>query len=251
MHAPSVHKFMSIRRSFDINYPVHIISRAVEGRSIFKNEIDCFRYIFQIYAANIGRSVRNLWRQDVIKVATAILNGEKISSKFVIKEHDPLVYFLDFSLVVNHNHFYLVSNEEKNIPIFMQKLNAGFATYVNLKYGRKGALFANRYKSVIVKNQFQSDAVSRYVSIANPLDVFQPGWREAGIKNRQEAFSFLANYQFSSFPDRLGIRNSEILASPETLERFITINSKGDYKEFVEEFLKERSNFESNQFFIE
>lgn len=232
-----------LRGIFDPNYPVHVMSRAVDGRKIFADETDCFRFIFQAYAANIGRPARNLWRQDVIKIAMAILNGEEISSNFITKEHDPLVYFLDFALVVNHNHFYLLPTSEKAIPIFIKALNIGFAMYFNLKYGRKGALFGSRYQSVVTKTQFQADAASRYISIINPLDVFQSGWREDGLKDSDEAFNFLHAYQFSSFPDKIGERKSKILAPQEILEKYLTISPKAtnDYKELVEEFLHERS----------
>ena len=86
----------------------------------------------------------------------------------------------------------------------------------------------------------------------NPLDVFQPGWREDGLKNWQKAFGFLENYQFSSFPDKIGKRKSIILASAEVLEKYLTISSKNpkDYQEFVENFLKERLGA-SNKFFLE
>lgn len=228
---------------FEKGQPVHIISRAVEGRKIFSDDADCFRFIFQIYAANFGKPVRNLWRQDIIKIAQAILHGEEFSSKFVIKEHPPLVNFLDFSLVVNHNHFYLVPNIENAIPILMRNLNSGFAQYFNLKYNRQGILFEGRYRAVVVKNQHQSDAVSRYISTINPLDVFQPGWREEGLKNKKEAFNFLENYQFSSFPDKIGKRKSKILAPPEILEKYLSLGPKETktYKEFAEDLLKQRS----------
>ncbi len=234
------------------NQLVHVISRSVEERKIFDDEVDCFRFIFQMYAANIGSPVHTLWRNDIIKIAQAILSGEEISSKFISQEHPPFVDFLDFSLVVNHVHLYLVSNIENGIPLYMQKLNTGFAKYFNLKHGRKGALFGSRYRGVAVKTQFQSDAVSRYVGVINPLDVFQPGWREDGLKNTKKAFEFLKNYQFSSFPDKIGERKSAILAPAEILEKYITISPKNVdiYKEFVENFLKERIDA-SNEFFLE
>lgn len=227
---------------FEIGKPVHVISRAVDGRVIFNNEEDCLKFIFQSYAFNIGRPARNLWRQDITKVTQAILHGEDISSKFVIKEYQPLVSFLDFALVVNHNHLYLVPNIDNGISLFLKKLNNGFAQYFNLKNNRKGALFAGRYRAVIAKTQFQSDAISRYVSVINPLDVFQPGWREDGLKNPKDAFIFLKKYQFSSFPDKIGERKSKILAPPDVLAKYLSINSEDDYRDFIGEFLKERSN---------
>ena len=209
------------------------------------------RFIFQAHAINVGRPVRNLWRQDVAKIAQAILYGEEISSKFIVKEHKPLVHFLDFSLVVNHDHLYLLPNIENGIPIFIGRLNNGFAQYYNLKYHRKGTLFDGPYRAVITKNQFQADAVSRYVSTINPLDIFQPGWREDGLKNPKEAFDFLRTYRFSSFPDKIGARSSKILAPPEILEKYLTLGTDiKNYQGFVKDFLKERSNFPS-EFYLE
>lgn len=235
---------MPRRVNFEKNQLVHVISRAVEERKIFDEEADCFRFIFQIYAANTGSPVHTLWRQDIIKIAQAILQGEKISSRFVFREHLPLVDFLDFALVKNHYHFLLVSNIDNGVPLYMKKLNGGFAKYFNLKHGRKGALFGSRYRGIFVETQFQSDAVSRYIGIINPLDVFQPGWREVGLKDPKEAFHFLRNYQFSSFLDKIGDRKSKILASPEVLEKYLTIGPRevSVYKEFAKDFLEGRSN---------
>ncbi|MDO8558787.1 MAG: hypothetical protein Q7R84_00435, partial [bacterium] len=194
---------------------------------------------------------RNLWRVDIIKAAQAILNGEDIPSKFIIKEHPPLVHFLDFSLVVNHNHLFLVPNIENAIPIFMKKINGNFALYLNLKYNNKGVVFNGPYKDVVIKTQLQADTVSRYISIINSLDVFQPGWRAEGLKNSEKAFEFLRNFQFSSFPDKIGKRKSKILAPPEILGKYLTLGSDAkNYKEFTDDFLKERSNMPSS-FFLE
>lgn len=227
---------------FEKGQPFHIVSRAVEERKIFEREEDCYRFIFQIYAANHGRPASKLWRKDVIKVAKSLLMGEEISSKFIIKEHPPLVYILDYSLVITHYHFYLIPNVENGVPIFIKKLNGGFAMYFNLKYERKGALFGSRYKSIAVENEFQANAVSRYVSIVNPLDVFQPGWREKGLKNLEEAFRFLENYQFSSFPDKIKKRRSKILASPEILRIYSLISNldEREYLQFVKDFLNQK-----------
>lgn len=244
---------MSERRIFfKKNHPVHIISRAIKERNIFENKEDCYRFIFQIYAANRGKPAFKLWQKDLIKAAQYLLDGQGLSSKFIIKEHDPLVNILDFSLVINHYHFYLVPNIENGVPLFMMKLNVGFAKYFNSKYDRKGSLFESRYKSVPVKTEFQSDAVSRYVSVINPLDIYQPGWREKGLADLEEAFGFLEDYQFSSFPDKIRIRRSKIIAPQELLERFCSINTltKEEYFEFVQNFLKQRMS-SSNPLLLE
>lgn len=230
---------------FEKDQPVHIISRSVEGIKIFEQEEDCFRFIFQLYCANSGTRNQNLKSKDIIKAGQSLLQGEKIPSSFIVQKHPPLIHLLDFSLVVTHNHFYLLSNVENGIPIFMQKLNTGFAKYFNIIHNRKDILFGSRYKSILVKSEFQANTVSRYVSIINPLDVFQPGWREEGLRGWEKAFEFLEKYQFSSFPDKISKRNNKILAPTEILERFSFIGNpenKKEFQKFVEEFLKEKSN---------
>ncbi|MBI2450433.1 MAG: transposase [Candidatus Nealsonbacteria bacterium] len=242
---------MPYRNIFEKDIPAHIISRSIEERKIFSDEEDCFRFIFQAYAANIGSPARTLWRQDVIKLAKAILEGERISSRFILKEHDPLVNFLDFSLVVTHYHFYLTPNSENSIPAFIRNFNNGFAQFFNQKHNRKGVLFNGPYRAIITKTQLQADTVSRYVSVINTLDVFQPKWREQGLKNPKEAFEFLKSYQFSSFPDKIGERKSKILASAEILEKYLTIGADiKTYQEFVKNFLNERSDL-IREFFLE
>lgn len=231
------------RLFFEKNLLFHIISRAVEGIKIFAEEEDCYRFIFHFQAANLGKRGTNIKGKDIIKAGQALLQGEEIPQKFITIEHPPLVYLLDLSLVINHYHFYLLPNIKNSVSLLMQKLNNGFAKYYNLKHNRKDALFGSRYKSILIETEFQSDAVSRYVSIINPLDVFQPGWREEGLNDWNEAFDFLINYEFSSFPDKIGKRNSKILAPPEIIEKYSFKKDSENikfYQNFVEDFLKQR-----------
>ena len=220
----------------------HILTRAVEKRKIFFDKADALRFIFQMCAANIGRPALNLRRRDVVENAESLLRGKEISSKLIIKEYTFLVHILSFSLVVDHYHFLLVQNINGGIPKFMQKLNTGFVKYFNLKNERKGALFESRYKAVPIKDEFQLDAVVRYINITNPLDVFQPGWRERGLKDPKAAFEFLNHYQFSSFPDLFGKRHSRILASKDVLEEFLgkdIIRDREGGFEFVKDYLSQ------------
>ena len=230
-------------RIFEENQPLHVLSRAIEERKIFEKERDCYRFIFQIYAANIGRPAFNIRRVDIIKTAQAILNGEEPSSKFVIKEYPPLVYLFDFVLPVTHFHFYLLATSKKNLALFMKKLKGGFAKYLNLKNSRQGVVFDGPYKSIQIKNPAQSDALIRYITIINSLDVYQPGWREKGLKNLKEAYDFLKNYQFSSFPDRIGKRRAKILAPDEIFEKYsLKMGEEKEFEKFVKDFLKQRFN---------
>lgn len=228
---------------FEKNRPFHIITRAVDGKKIFQKDDDCYRLLFQLCAANLGKTGFNLQRRDIIKVAKALLEGEKISPKFLLKEHPPLVSILDFSLVMNHYHLHLLANIENSVPIFIQRFNRGFAGYFNLKYGRKGPLFEGPYKSVAIETDSQGAAVSRYVSIVNPLDLHQPNWRKEGLKDWRGALRFLENFLFSSFPDKVGLRKSGILAPKDILEQYSFVGfGKKEFQEFTKQFLKEKQS---------
>jgi len=228
-------------RIFEENQPLHVLSRAVEERKIFGKEENCWRFIFQTYAANVGRPVFNIRRLDIIKTAQALLNGEEPSSKFVIKEHPPLVYLFDYVLPITHFHFYLLPTSKKALALFMKKLKGGFAKYFNLKNLRQGTLFDGPYKSIQIESQTQSDTVIRYIAIVNTLDVYQPGWRKEGLRNWKGAYNFLVNFQFSSFPDRIGKRRAKILASPEIYEKYsLAMGGEKEFKKFTENFLKEK-----------
>jgi hypothetical protein len=172
----------------------------------------------------------------------------------VIERHPPFVDLIDFSLVVNHYHFYLLPRTDEAVSIFMKRLNDGFAKFFNITHDRKGAVFGSRYKGVVIDNDRQSYAACRYISIINPLDVFQPGWRENGLKNWKEAKEFLENYEFSSFQDRINKRRAKILAPIEILDQYhfgISSSGRDGYGEFVEEFLKEKQKVDFLSLFLE
>ena len=229
---------------FEKNQPYHIFSRAVEKRKIFNDQENCYRFVFQMYAANIGKPAYNLHRRDVIKTSQTLLMGGEILPDFIINEHSPLVDFLSFALVGDHYHFNLIANSEGSIPIYMQRLNIGFVKYFNLKYNRRGTLFESRYKIIPIQTNFQLDAILRYINVINPLDIYQPGWREKGLRNQKEAFKFLKEYPFSSFPDLFNKRNSKILAGGKILERFLEkeiITSREEYLKFIKEFLEKKA----------
>lgn len=227
---------------FEKDTPYHVLSRAVERRKIFVTKQDCCRFVFQMYAANIGKSAPNLHRHDIIRAIRSILAGNEPSSNLIIVEHSPIVGFLSFALNVNHYHFEVVSNVIDGIPKYMQKLNGSYAKYFNLKYNRTGNLFEKPYKIISVKTGFQSDAVLRYINIINVLDVYQPGWREKGLKDENAALEFLKNYPFSSFPDLFGERNSLILAPESVLKKHLgdIVVNKIDLFKFAKSYLREK-----------
>lgn len=221
--------------------PYPIINRGVDKRAIFQEENDYYRFIFQAYSANFGSPGRNLGKDKIIQAAKALLKGDEITEGLIQKEHPPLVYILNFSLMPDHIHFTLAQRADQGITKFMQKLTCAFACYFNAKYERSGTLFQGRFKAISIKNKFHLDVVTRYINV-NSLDIFQKDWKEKGLENCQEATEFLKKYQWSSYPDFIGIRHSHFLSPREILRMFygeFTSESEQKYQEFIKEYLPE------------
>jgi len=218
--------------------PYHVFSRAVDGKPIFRRKDDAHHFLFQMYAENHGSPAANVRRKDIQKAVEKLLVGEETSKEFYVEKHEPLVHFLSFVQTVNHYHFLLLPNAEKGISLYMKKLNIAFAKYFNLKYSRRGTLFESRYKSVPIETEAQLDAIIRYINVKNPLDVYQPGWRERGLRNEEEGWDFLHSYAYSSFPDIFGGRNSRFLAPKSIRSQFLdraAIYGKKSYDEFLKQ----------------
>jgi len=177
--------------------PYHILGKAQESKEIFEHEGDRARFVFQMYAANVGKPVINLYRKDIFEVSNAILQGAQIPKGFVVSEHEPLVHLFSFALGKDRYHLGLVAAKKEGIPLYMQKLNLGFAKYYNLRNKRSGTLFEGRFKAAPILNPKQLESVVKYINIKKVLDYGETG---------------LLKYPYSSFPDLFGTRTSHLLS---------------------------------------
>ncbi len=226
---------------FEAGRPFHVLGNAVEKRGIFETPQDCARFIFQMYAANIGSPVPNLHRVDMSQLARILLGarhigmqGKEMPEKFVIPEHPPLVEIFSFVLARDHYHFGLVPTQRDGIPRYMQKLNLGFAKYYNLKHKRKGSLFETRFKAAPIRNPRQLEALVQHINVKNVLDVYKPNWHKYGFDDEDLAIEFLGEYPYSSFPDLFMKRNSALISE----------NGRNELRKFLRtDFLKTRESF--------
>lgn len=226
---------MSKKRFFENQRPYHIITRGVDGRKIFMEKADYYRFIYLLYACNFGSPAYNLWRNDVIEAGKTILRGEELPPRFIQKEHPQLVDIIALTLIPNHYHSILEQLEERSLPLFMQKLNGAYSKYFNTKYQREGRLFQGPFKAILITDENYLLRVSRYVHL-NVLDLIQHDWREKGIKDPERTISFLRRYPWSTAADYLGARNSKIITSKGLYNNFFkNFNKEGikDYKEFL------------------
>jgi REP element-mobilizing transposase RayT len=227
---------------FERFIPCHVLSRAIDKKIIFSDQEDCARFIFQMYAVNIGKPGYNLFRRNMIEIADLLLDGKEIEQNLITSKDAPLVDVLSFSLTKDHVHFILTSNIENGIPKYMHKLNLSYAKYFNSRHKREGVLFNKPYKITPLKTGLELDKIMRYINVKNPLDIYNPEWQK-GLDNWKEAFDFLANYKFSSYPDLFGKRESKVLASRVMVDKYLgakTLRKKIENIDFIEDYLADK-----------
>jgi putative transposase len=207
----------------------HVLNRGVDKRKIFLEDIDYLRFIHDLYEFNDEDPAphpryRQIQSEDVRR--------PQINTK---KKRKRIVDLLAFCLMPNHYHLLLVPKKPEYLPLFMKKLNGGYAKYFNEKYQRTGTLFERRFKRILIKREEHFIHIPYYIH-CNPLDLEYPEWRNREIKNSQEAIKFLEKYRWSSHLDYLGIKNF-----PSVTQREFLLNVFGGekgYKEAIENWLK-------------
>lgn len=180
----------------------HVLNRGVDKRIIFLDKQDHLRFIHDLYEFNDTAPAINL--NFGIHKRKGSAGYTSIGLHHV--DRTPLVDIHAFSLMPNHYHLLLSSRVENGISLFMKKLNGGYAKYFNERYGRSGALFQGKYKSVPITAQAHFIHLPYYIHF-NPLDMFDHNWRNRAITNPATAMQFLEQYRWSSHLDYLGKKN--------------------------------------------
>lgn len=204
---------MPIRKTPLVNGEVyHVFNRGVNFQPIFNNKRDYLRAIEVMkFYLPIDPPVRYsrflLLPRD---------ERELIQKK--VKKQPKRVDIICFCLMPNHFHLLLKQNEDHGISSFVRNLQISYTRFFNIKRERIGPLLQGQFKAVRVENEKQLLHVSRYIHL-NPYSSFV-------IKDTKE----LENYQWSSYPEYLGIQSKEICQKGLI---FSIIKTGERYKEFV------------------
>lgn len=192
------------KEQFNNGEVYHIIARAIDNNLIFKDLDDYFRGIFSIYEFNNANPIE-IWRRRRDRIIEK--QKEKIDVvSTILDRRDKFVEVLAFCFMPNHIHLLLKQAKANGISKFMQKVGGGYARHFNKKYLRKGHVFQDTFKSVLIKNDKQLFIVFNYIH-ANPLSLIEPNWKEKGIKDVKKSIKFLEEYKWSSYQDYIGQKN--------------------------------------------
>src|SRR3989344_4929753 len=196
----------------------HIYNRGVEKRTVFNDDNDKLRFQRMLYLANGDKPI-------VFKrVQGEPLDKDRGTASTAI---------LAYSLMSNHFHIVAKEVHTGGISKFMGKLSTSYSMYFNIKNDRSGPLFCRPFRSKPVGSDDYLRWLMSYVHL-NPLDLFQPGWKEKGIGDTSEAKKFLASYPFSSYPDYFGNRLESKIISRDALP--FHVNALESVDEMLKDF---------------
>ncbi len=180
----------------------HLCNRGVDKRTIFLDDQDRLRFIHDLFEFNDQQSTTAslyYFSKSLDIGCPKIMPRVRETRKLLLNIHC-------FSLMPNHYHLLVSPLIDNAIPLFMKKLNMGYAKYFNERYQRVGALFQGKYRSVLVERDAHFLHLPYYIHF-NPLDMVAPEWREGRVHDAKKALGFLERYRWSSHRDFLGEKN--------------------------------------------
>lgn len=225
--------------------PFHIYARGTEKRKIFMDYAEHCRFVFLMWVCRIGRPKINLSKKETIKAAEAILHGQEPDEDTYVKEFDPLVSIITWTLMPNHYHFMLLSLSEGGISKYMQKLGNAYTKYFNARHKRSGRLFQGSFQSIGVEDPIYLAVLLRYINF-NHVELIEPRWKEHQIKDLKKMEEFINSYTWSANQDFLGKRQSLLVdreLASQLLEAEFTEKGLEGYKDFINQWLDD--DFES------
>lgn len=210
----------------------HIYNRGNSKQAIFLDNEDYERFIKLLYLCNSEHNIN--FRNDIVK---------KHIDAFDFERGNLIVYIGAWVLMPNHFHIYVSSPKQglgldeeltmANITKFMLKLSTSYSKYFNKKYNRTGKLFEDKFKSVHISDEIQAKYLFSYIHL-NPIKLILPKWKEEGIKDQEQAISFLDSYKWSSYHEYSGIIRPE----SKIISRENFLNYFPDTKSFKKEIFE-------------
>lgn len=232
------------RQQFETGKIYHIVTRGIDNNLLFKNIDDYYRGIFSIYEFNTIKLIKIRERRKARLKEKQI---EKITGPTGVDTRSLLVEVLVFCLMPNHIHLLLKQVQDGGMIKFMSKFGSGYGGYFNRKYGRKGYVFQNRFRSIEIKNDEQLKIVFAYIN-TNPISIIDSNWKKGKVQDLNKIIEFVENYKWSSYPDYLGRINFPSV----TNRKFISelFNNEKDCKQFVDSWVQYKGKFKTEEEFL-
>lgn len=199
---------------FAVNNIYHIFNKTADNTCVFLEYslTDLFLDLLFYY-----RSKKAFLRYSVFKEFEVEFKKEHLKLLKVKKFY--LIDLYCFSIMPNHFHLLLKQSKQNGIPVFMSQILNSFTRFFNIKYSRVGSLFISPFKAVEIRSREQFIHTSRYIH----LNHYSSGL----IAKIEDIFT----YPYTSLPDYMGLRNSDLINIKYLLSFFQ--NDPNKYKEFL------------------
>lgn len=176
----------------------HLLNRGVEKRQVFLNDKDYLRFAHDLYDFNDKNNAYQSYSFRRMK-------NMEVAPPY---KKEKIVDLLCWALMPNHPHILLIEREDGVAGTFSRKVFGGYTMYFNEQNERKGVLFQGRTKIIRVGSDAHFLYLPFYIH-SNPLSLFQPNWKEDGLKDIEGAIKFLEEYRWSNLKDIIGGDNEE------------------------------------------
>jgi len=198
---------------FIIGNIYHVFNKTIDHKRVFQSE----KYVQEFYNRLIYYRSTDVAKSysDIVRLKQEI--QDQIFSEILIKSSFQ-VRVLSYVFMPTHYHFLLEQIKDNGIVNFISKVTNSFTRYFNLKNQRKGQLFLNPFKAVLVRTDEQLIHTSRYINL-NPF-----------LSGIIDNIDDLKNYKMSSFPSLIGKKKDTLVSTDKILGYF---DSKEEYKDFV------------------
>lgn len=143
----------------------HIFNKSIAGFRIFNNQNEYQR---------LWNTIRYYQLQNPMPLSDFLMlqkvqrQGFECSFVPLAAQSQKLVEIIAYCIMPTHFHLILRQVEESGISDFMRLVLNSYARYFNLKYKRKGPLWQNRFRSVLVESDEQMYHLTRYLHL-NPV----------------------------------------------------------------------------------
>jgi putative transposase len=208
----------------------HALNRGVDKRSIFLDDQDRARFVHDMYEFNDTKRAISTFRHSS-------KNNSHVMDDVVrrpYRKREQIVDIHGWCLMGNHYHLLLSQRIDGGIPLFLKKLNGGYAKYFNERYERSGALFQGKTKKIHIDSDSYLLHILNYIHF-NPLDTNRSTseWRSLKVTSPEIAFTTLNNYRWSSYFDYIGKRNFPSIITTS----FFSALFKEQYKSYSEKYI--------------
>lgn len=180
----------------------HIFSRSIAQYKIFNDEDDYSRMV----------DLLKFYRfTDMECSYSYFLNRPQIIQKAIMARHEKnspvLIDIIAYSLMPTHIHLILKQISDKGISIFMSNILNSYTRFFNIKHGRKGPLWEQRFQNRLIKGDYQMLHTTRYLhlnAVTAELVAKPEDWK---FSSYQEYISpNISNNSFCKFQDLIDLK---------------------------------------------